>query len=99
MYEYKSISKQDTLALKAINAYALYLSGNGDDEKVMDPILWDINAFNKWRRNDCVTFLANEVTLYLQPKLKNFDGNITDRPRVPKKMKKKYFDCNSTFLF
>ena len=81
MYEYKSIA--------AINAYALYLSDNGDDEKAMDPTLWDVDAFNKWRSNDCVIFLANEVPSYILPKLKNFDCNITDRPRVPKKMTKK----------
>ena len=51
----------------------------------MNPTLWDVDAFNKWRRNDRVTFLANEVPLYIPPKLKNFDHNITDRPRVPKK--------------
>ena len=89
VYEYKSISKQDTVALRAVNAYALYLSGNGDVEMAMDPTLWDIDTFNKWRRTDCVTFLANEVPLYIPPKLKNSDCNITDRSRVPKKMTKK----------
>ena len=89
VYECKSISKQDTVALRAVNSYALYLSGNGDDEKAMDPTLWDVKAVNKWRRNDCVTFLANKVPSYIPPKLKNFDCNITVRPRVPKKMKKK----------
>ena len=89
MYEYKSISKQDTIALSAVNAYSLHLSGNDDYEKTMDPTLWDINAFNKWRRNDCVTFLANEVPSYFPLKLKNFDCNIIGRPRAQKKIKKK----------
>ena len=77
------------MALRAVNAYALYLSGNGDDEKAMDPTMWDVNTFSKWRRTDCVTFLANEVASYIPPKLKNFDRNTIDRPSVPKKMKKK----------
>ena len=88
VYEYKSTSKQDTVVLRAVNAYALYLSGNGDDKKAMDPTLWDVDVFNKWRRNDYVTFLANSVPSY-PLKLKNFNHNITDRPRMPKKMKKK----------
>jgi len=87
VYDLQSISKQDMVALRTVNAYALYLSDNGDNGKTMDPTLWDDNAFNKWRRTDYVTFLANEVALYIPPKLKNFDSNITDRPRVPKKMK------------
>ena len=53
----------------------------------MEPTLWDVNAFNKWRRNDRVIFLANEVPSYIPPKLKNFDRNITGRPRVLKKTK------------
>ena len=89
VYEYKSISKQDTVALRAVNAYALYLSGNGNDEMARDPTLWDVDAFNKWKRNDCVTFLANEVPLYIPPKLKNFDPNINDRSSVPKKKMEK----------
>ena len=55
----------------------------------MDPTLWDVDAFNKQRKNDCVTFLTNEVPSYIPPKLKNFDRNITDRPRVPKKKMEK----------
>ena len=47
VYQYKSISKQDTTALRTVNAYALYLSVNGNDKKAMDPTLWDVNAFNK----------------------------------------------------
>ena len=39
VYEYQSISKQDTVALRAVNVYALYLSDNGDDEMAMDPTL------------------------------------------------------------
>ena len=64
VYQYNSISKQDTIALRAVNAYALYLSGNGDDEKAMDPTLWDVDAFNKWRKYDSATFLANEVVYH-----------------------------------
>ena len=47
VYEYTSISKQDTVALRAVNAYTLYLSGNGDDEKAMYPTPWDVDVFNK----------------------------------------------------
>ena len=36
VYEYQSISKQDTVALRAVNAYALYLSGNGDNKTAMN---------------------------------------------------------------
>ena len=47
VYMYKSISKQDTEATRANNAYLLYLSGNGDDKMAMDLTLWDVDAFNK----------------------------------------------------
>ena len=53
VYECKSISKQDTVALNAVNTYTLYLSGNGNDEMAMDPTLWNVDTFNKWRRDDC----------------------------------------------
>ena len=105
VYDFKAISKQDTVALRAINAYALYLSGNGDNEKAIDPTHWGVDVFNKWRRNDCVIFLANEVASYIPPKLKNFDHNITSRPRVQKKMKKMNvttspspFDADITYI-
>ena len=77
VYNIKPISKQDTVALRAVNAYVIYLSVNSDNEKAMDPTLWDVNAFKKLRRNGCVIFLANEVATYIPPKLKNFDCNIT----------------------
>ena len=45
--------------------------------------------FNKLRRNDSVTFLANEVPSYIPPKLKNFNDDTTDRHKATKWMKKK----------
>ena len=36
-YELASITKQDTVALRAVNASVIHLSVNGNNQKAMDP--------------------------------------------------------------
>ena len=35
VYKIESITKQDAVALRAVNAYTIYLSVNGDDDMAM----------------------------------------------------------------
>ena len=66
VYELEFMTKQDAVALRTINAHGLYLTSIGDNDKAMDPIQWDIiNALNDGRKNNCESFLANEVVFKL----------------------------------
>ena len=53
--------------LRAVNAYGLYLTSIGDNDTEIDPIQWNVNAFNKWRRNNCALLLAKEVVFEITP--------------------------------
>lgn len=85
VYKLKFTTKQDTVVLRAANAYNLYLIDNGNSNKAMDPVptQWHFNTFDKWKRNGYSIFLANEISIHTTLQLKNF--NNEDRTKVTKK--------------
>ena len=53
------ITNSQALNVQACIAYARFLEDNGRDDEADDPSTWDLRVFGKWRRRDCMPFLAN----------------------------------------
>ena len=49
--------------LQSCNAYARFLEDDGQDDASDDPRKWDLRLFGKWRRKECIPYLAGLSTV------------------------------------